>query len=455
MKRNSGRQRMGAIRRLIIGGSLVLLLAGCDTLFGEGAFFGNAPPPPLPGKRISVLLAQAALEPDPTTAGKEILLPPPTPNPDWPQAGGYANHAMYHIEVGDRLAPAWSNSIGHGSTDDERLIVQPIVAEGHVFAMDPENNISAFDAKTGAEIWSVDVTPEDEDDGHFGGGIGYEFGRIIATTGFGQVIALDAKNGNILWRRDFNTPFRTAPTLRGGRVFAVSVINQLEVLAADDGRTLWTHSGIEETASILGGASPAVDGNVVVVAYSSGELFALRVENGRELWSTSLTTQRRSNVVTTLSAIRGRPIIDRGIVIAISNAGLIAGIDLRTGRRIWEREIGGMESPWVAGDYIFLLSNSSDLLALGRTTGRIYWVTSLPQWEDPEDRVKRILWTGPILASDRLILAGSNGEALSVSPYTGKILGSEAMPDRVSVAPIVADRSIYFLSDDAELVAYR
>ena len=446
---------MNMIKRLVIGGSLVLMLAGCDSLFGEGAFFGDKPPPPLPGKRISVLLAQAALEPDPGAAATEILLPPPTPNPDWPEAGGYANHAMHHIEVGDRLVRAWTASIGHKSTEDERLIVQPIVAEGHVFTMDSENDIAAFDAKTGAEIWSVDVTPDDEDDGHFGGGIAYEFGRVVATTGFGQVIALDAKTGKVLWRRDFNTPFRTAPTLRGGRVFTVSVTNRLEVLAADDGRTLWSHSGIEETASILGGASPAVDGNVVVVAYSSGELFALRVENGRELWSTSLTAQRRSNVVTTLSTIRGRPIIDRGLVIAVSNAGLLTAIDLRTGRRVWEREIGSMESPWVAGDYIFLLSNSSDLLALGRTTGRIYWVTTLPQWENPEERVKRILWTGPILASDRLILAGSNGEALAVSPYTGKILGREQMPDRVSIPPIVADRSIYFLSDDAELVAYR
>ena len=449
------RDSKGLIKRLIIGGCLALLLAGCDSLFGEGTFFGDRPDPPLPGKRISVLLAQAALEPDPNAAKSEILLPPPTPNADWPEPGGYANHAMHHIAVADNLARAWSVSIGHKSTDDEKLIVQPIVAEGHVFTMDSENRISAFDAKTGSQIWSVNVTPDDSDDGFFGGGIAYEFGRVVATTGFGQVIALDAKTGKILWRRDFNTPFRTAPTLRGGRVFAVSVINQLEVLAADDGRTLWTHSGIEETASLLGGASPAVDGDVVVVAYSSGELFALRVENGRELWSTSLTAQRRSNVVTTLSTIRGRPIIDRGLVIAIGNAGIVTAIDLRTGRRVWEREIGGMESPWVAGDYIFLISNSSDLVALGRTTGRIYWVTTLPQWEDPKDHVKRILWTGPILVSDRLVLAGTNGEALAVSPYTGKILGREQMPDRVSIPPIVANRSIYFLSDDAELVAYR
>jgi outer membrane protein assembly factor BamB len=59
------------------------------------------------------------------------------------------------------------------------------------------------------------------------------------------------------------------------------------------------------------------------------------------------------------------------------------------------------------------------------------------------------------LASDRLLVAGSNGEALAVSPYTGKVLGKESLPDGVSVAPIVANRTVYFLSDNADLSAYR
>ncbi|MDP7600122.1 MAG: PQQ-binding-like beta-propeller repeat protein, partial [Rhodospirillales bacterium] len=184
-------------------------------------------------------------------------------------------------------------------------------------------------------------------------------------------------------------------------------------------------------------------------------LFALKVENGQELWADSLAGTRRGAISSALGTIRGRPIIDYGIVFAISNSGQFAAINLRTGRRIWERPVGGIESPWIAGDYLFVISNNTDLLALGRLNGRIYWVTALPKWEDPEDREGKITWTGPILASDRLIVAGSSGEALSVSPYSGKVLGKVEMLDSVSISPIVVQDSLLFLTDNAELVAYR
>ena len=426
-----------------------LLLAACDTWFGE------KDAAPLPGDRISVLLHERTLVPDPQAASAHILLPPPSINTEWPQAGGYANHAMHHTLTADAPGRAWRSSAGSGSDDDERVIASPIVADGRVFTMDSETMVSAFDTANGERLWSVELTPEEEEDGHIGGGIAYEDGSVFVTTGFAEVIALEAATGALVWRRMIGGPMRTAPTARGGRLFVVTVDNKLSALDASSGETLWDHTGISEAASLLGGASPAVDAGVVVVPYSSGELVALKVENGRMLWSDSLAAIRRTDVVSTLAHIRGRPVIDRGRVFAMSHGGLMAAIDLKTGQRIWDKEIGGLESPWIAGDYLFAISNNEELLCISRDEGRIHWVRALPRWEDEEDKEDPIIWTGPILASDRLIVAGSQGEALTVSPYTGEVLGRVEMPDGVSVAPIIADGSIYFLSDDAELTAYR
>jgi len=122
---------------------------------------------------------------------------------------------------------------------------------------------------------------------------------------------------------------------------------------------------------------------------------------------------------------------------------------------LWQKEIGGLESPWVAGDYIFVITNDAEITALSRKDGRIHWVKTLPRYENPEKLEDPIIWTGPILASDRLIIAGSHGLAMAISPYTGRILGTVDMPDGVSLPPVVAGGSIYFLANDAELVAYR
>lgn len=435
--------------RITLVAGLAVLAGGCSTWFGEKEA------PPLPGERLSVLTHAQVVEPDPDLAETEILLPPPSPTPDWPQTGGYANHAMHHIAIGDVLKEAWSVDIGTGADDEERVVAPPIVADGMVYAMDVETEVSAYRADTGAHVWSVDLTPDDEDDGHINGGLAFEAGRVFVTTGFAQVVALEAKTGKEIWRRSLDGPMRVAPTVRGGRVFVITLENKLYALNAANGETLWSYTGTAEIATLLGGASPAVDDDIVVAPFSSGDLVALRVETGRLLWTDSLVSARRTDAVSTLSQIRGRPIIDRGRVFAISHGDTMAAIDLRTGQRIWDKPIGGLESPWVAGDYLFVLTNDWELICLSRTSGRVFWVRPLPHFEDEEDKEDPIIWTGPVLAGDRLIVAGSHGEALAVSPYDGRVLGRQELPDGVSVAPIVADGTVYVLANDASLVALR
>lgn len=456
---------MGRARRRLaplVAAAALALLGGCESLGGkDGIFSGiNLPwttteEPRLPGERISILLHATTLAPDPGLTGKPILLPPPSPTADWPQAGGYPNHVMQHLEVGDTLRPVWRVNAGTGAKDGTPLVAPPVVGGGRIYVMDADTQISAFDAASGRRLWRARLTPRSEDDGHIGGGMAYDNGRLFVTTGFAHVIALDAKTGRMVWRRTVGTPMRTPPTVRGGRVFVITTDNKLHALAATDGNPLWHHAGISEIASLLGGGSPAVDAGVIVAPFSSGEVVALKVDTGRVVWEESLVSVAQRREAATLSHVRARPAIDRGRVFALGNAGIMVAIDLRSGRRIWEKDIGGQQSPWIAGDYIFVLTNNSELIALSRANGAVHWVRSLPRFEDPEDREDPIVWRGPVLASDRLIITGSHGVALSVSPYTGQIIGRERLPERISVAPVIANRTVYFLTDDAELIAYR
>lgn len=449
---NGGRPASSGRHTLAIALIAVMSLGACDTV--QGWF--KKEELILPGKRIAILDDQRSLAADPELKDHQILLPAPSPNPEWPQQGGYPNHAMQHILVPENIARSWTSSIGEGSDDELRLLGSPVVADGRVYAMDTESRVVALQLKTGARIWRAKLAPRsEEDDGHISGGVAFDNGRVFAATGFGHVIALDAATGKILWRKVLPGAMRAAPTVRAGRVFVTTLDNRAFALNAETGEQIWTHSGITESAALLGSASPAVDADVIVIPYSSGELVALRTENGRLLWSDSLASLRRTDIVSALSHIRGRPIIDRGRVIAVSHSGIMAAYDLRTGRRLWERDIGGVESPWVAGDYIFILTNDAEAAAINRDTGRVHWVRTLPRYEDPKDQEKPIVWTGPVLASDRLIIAGSHGRAWALSPYSGRFIGEVKLPDGISVPPIVADGKVIFLADDAKLVVYQ
>ena len=300
------------------------------------------------------------------------------------------------------------------------------------------------------------MTPDEEDgDDLMGGGLAVDGGRLFATTSFGHIVALDPANGKALWRTKLVASLRAAPTARAGRLFVVTMDNQTHALDQATGKTLWTHTGINEGASILGSTSPAADDTLVIVPYSSGELTALRSENGTVLWSDSLASGRRTDAISGLSDIRGRPIIDRGRVFAIGHGDLMVAIDLRSGRRIWEAEVGGVQSPWVAGEYLYTITNDSEVICVEAKSGRIRCVTPLQRWKNAEKKKDPIIWAGPVLASDRLIVTSSTGMAVSLSPYTGKPQGLAEMPDGVSLPPIVANKELLFLTDEADLVVYR
>lgn len=430
----------------------LLLLAG---LALSGCSWFATKKQPLPGERISVLSLDRRLKPDPALAQIAITLPKPVVNPDWPQPGGYPNHAMQHLALPYQLTQAWKTSVGEGSSRYTQVLAQPIVVDGRVYAMDGGSQVGAYNAVNGNQIWREDLKPSNDYGNSFGGGVAFWKGRLYVSTGYAQVLALDPANGKVIWKTGVGAPVRSGPTVSDGRIYVVTVENELVALATDDGRRLWSQNGIPETAGLVGSSSPAVEGEVVVVGYSSGELYALTVENGRTLWSDNLAATRSSDAVSALADIRGRPVIDRGRVFAVSHSGRMVSIDLRTGERNWEQDIGSAHGPWVAGDYVYILSNNNELLCLTRNEGKVRWVRQLPSYEDEKAKEDPIEWAGPVLGSDRLILLSSDGWALSVSPYTGAPLGREQMPGGAFVDPVIANNTLYVLSDNGELSAYR
>jgi outer membrane protein assembly factor BamB len=409
---------------------------------------------PLPGERISVLGIGGGVEPDPKLAAKPVTLPPPAVNPDWPEPGGNPAHAMNHPALPDTLTRAWDTSIGDGSARYTKVMSQPVIAGGRIFTMDGGVQVSAVDAGTGNRIWQVDLKPEGQRGNAFGGGPAWWKDRLYVATGYAEVLALDPADGKVIWRKNVTSPVHAPPTVADGRIFAVTVDNELTALAAEDGKHLWSHNGIPETAGLLGGASPAVEGEIVIAPYSSGELFALRVENGRALWSDNMAATRSVNAVAGLADIRGRPVIDHGRVFAVSHSARMAAIDLRTGDRVWEQQIASSHSPWVVGEYVFVLANDNELVCLTRDAGKVRWAHQLARYEDEKARSDPIIWAGPVLGGNRLIVLSSLGEAVFVSPATGEVIGQQDM-SATYLGPVIANNVLYLLSDDANLSAYR
>jgi len=428
-----------------------LLLSGCgvgDWLSDEeeGARLG--------GSRISVLQLEQRIETDPQLETQPITLPAPQVNTEWAQAGGRADHANPHLSLPATLKEVWRVGI-EGSGTESRLLSPPIVVGGRVYVLDTDFDLHALDEASGRTIWTRNMKREGQEDDAFGGGVSFGDGRIFVTTGFGEVVAVDPAGGDIVWRQRIAGPIRSAPTIVNGRVFVLTVDNQFVVLNADNRVLQWTHNGILEQTTLIGSPSPAVTGDVAIVPYSSGEIYALRVENGQQAWQENIAAVRRGESIGGLADIRGNPVVDRGVVYAVSHSGRMVAVDVRTGQRIWEQEVGGINTPWIAGDWIFLVSNENQLVALARENGRVKWITQLDRYEDPDDADDPIQWSGPVLAGGRLILVSSDARMIEVAPETGEVTQRSELPGDTLIAPVVANNTLFILTDDGDLVAYR
>lgn len=431
---------------------LCLILIACFLT----ACSGDDDKPPLEGERISILELQNNLKISEEGANIPFEMPKVWKNGFWPQAGGYPTHVLEHLSLNaGPLKRVWSADIGQGSENDLPLTAQPIAADGRLFTLDTESRVSAFDVKTGRQIWHTDVDDPEEDDEVIGGGISHSNNVLYVTSGYDEILALAPESGEILWRTALDSPARAAPTILENRVFVTTLNSSLYAIDAASGQVLWEYTTIGEGAGLLGAASPAANRDIVVPAFSSGELYALRVENGSVAWSDNLSGVRRYGGLNVISDIKGLPVIHDNIVYAISFGGKMAAIDERTGERIWQKDISGSQTPWIAGNAIFIFSSENQLASIERKTGQVRWVKQLHRYQKPEARKGPISWTGPVLAGGRLILASSDGRLLEVNPDTGEYVRESDIGHSVMIPPIVAGDTLYLLAENGTLLAYR
>lgn len=450
-------------------------LTACSTATN---WFGESEAPPLEGERVSLYDFEKSLQrgtntqfgmdglgeqtlvtlPATLTGGVDgdLRLESPWQNKFWPQTGGYPNHAMKNVALSQNaLAKFWSTSIGSGAKKNIPLTAAPIVADGKVFTLDTRSTVQAVNAADGKVLWSQKVIKKGEDESVIGGGLAFSGGKVFVTNGFNEVVALNPENGSVLWRTNIEGPARAAPAAVPGRVFVVTMDNKTVALDAATGKQLWRHSGLNESAGVLGAATPAVTRDSVISAYTSGEVYALRIENGQELWGDNLAPLARTTGRMSLSDIRALPVVYENYVYAISYANRMAAIDMRTGRADWQANIGSITTPWVSGNRIFVISTENTLISLNRETGEMIWQKPLPHYEDPEDREGVIVWQGPILAGNRLLAFSSHGLAQEFDPVSGEVKREWNLDGDMTLAPAVADGTLYTVNSNGRLTAWR
>ncbi len=406
----------------------------------------------LPGERITVLPVATDLQADASLTTIPVALPAVNQNMEWPQHSGYFSSAGSNLGASGNFSETDYASAGDGEAFEHTLIARPVAGGGMVFAMDGEGKISAHDmADVSTKKWVSDGVSEEDIDNANGGGLAYDQGRIYAVSGRGVVVAMDAGSGGVIWRKSGYLPFRSAPRVSGNKLFAITIESELIAFDITSGEPLWSHRGIDETAGLMNAVSPTIDGDTIVVPYESGELYALSAPDGRQLWTNSLAVGKRTLASAIFAGIGGDPVIDGTVVFAASSGGLLAVYDMPYGQPLWQKQVSSVNTPWVSGDYLFVLTADNTLVAFVKYDGRIRWATRLPSFENEEKKLDSIFWRGPVLANGKLAVVSSRGELRLYSAADGTLDSTIDVADDIYTAPIVVGGKMYLINKSAEL----
>lgn len=429
-----------ALRSGLIFGLAALALAACDRELI------------LSGERLTLDATRPS-----AGAPAPIALPAAVARADWTHKAANAAHVMPHAALGAAPRLAFAQTIGQAESRRHRITADPVVAGGRIFTVDSRARVQAT-GLGGQPIWSTTLVPgRDGIDDASGAGLAAAGDRLYVSTAFGEVVALDAATGRLVWRHDLGAAAAGAPTVDGGTVYVVARDATAWALDTATGRVRWTAQGTPSDAGVAGGAAPAVAGDTVVLPFASRELRGLLKAGGTELWTTTVAGTRVGAVYASITDITGDPVILGDTIYAGSPSGRTNAVALGSGETRWSAEVGAMSPVTVAGGSVFTVSDLARLTRIDAATGQVIWSRDLPFFERPFPRRRKAVFEhyGPVLAGGRLWVASSDGLLRGFSPESGALVTSVEIPSGAATNPVVAGGTLYVVSQAGQLLAFR
>lgn len=460
-KKSSATRRSGLSRRALLGGAaLAPALAGCT-------MFESDRKPILAGHRTDILSSGSGLMVDPDDH-TPITIPPTISVSEWPICGRVSAHTGSNYAWGG-LHKRWSKYIGAGVSQPDLMAwaalgtlgrglipAPPVVQDGRLFVMDAQGVVRAFSWPGMRHIWTYNPRPRKSYSANMGGGLAVDGGVVYIVDGISQTMAVDAATGKVKWKTTNGAPGRSAPTVAGGRVFFGTIDERFFALDSATGRQLWTYTATSVETTVFGQPAPAVDNGIVVAGFGGGDLVAFRVESGEVVWSDMMGNVNSQASTLDLSCVRGLPVIVDSIVYAVSMAQVLAAIDIRTGRRVWERSVASQNSLLCVGDWLFVVSLDQQIACIDRLSGHVRWITQLRRFRRVDVHKDIVTWFGPMLVGSELVCLSSLPEngMVRINPTTGAIISVDSMDAVSFVPPIIVDNQMLIVTNDGNLCSY-
>lgn len=349
----------------------------------------------------------------------------------------------------------WDESAG-GGIDDFFSRLNPVVSDNLVIAADRAGRVTAFDRESGDRVWQRDLQAEFAQSGEgwlgraeslrISGGLSEYNDKVVLGTENGDLIALNATDGQVLWHQKINAEILSNPALDATHAVVAAGNGEIFAFSMDDGEQLWSLPTDVPALTLRGTASPTLAAGGAIFGTATGKLSVVVTSNGQQAWETRLAVPKGATELQRLVDVDSTPLVRGNTIYNVAYNGQLAAVEIRNGRVIWQREYSSFQNLALQGSILYVTDVDDRVYAINTDGGIENWVN-----DDLEGREL----TAPVYFNGQIVVGDDFGYLHFIDAKTGEMAGRLDVGDPIYVAPVVAEDKLYLQTRDGTLLAVR
>ena len=353
----------------------------------------------------------------------------------------------------------WTKHLG-GGEGRGWLRQHPTVANGRVYATDGSGNLVAMDAATGQELWAANAVEraasasklkfwkrQKPETVGLSGSPGVGNGLVVVGGRNGEVVAF-SETGEKKWSVKVSSEVLSAPLITPTRVIVRANDGRVFGLDPADGSRKWVFDRGLPTLTVRGNASPIGGNGISYVGYDDGTLVAIREEDGLRVWEQIVAEPEGRTELARMADIDGEIMLDGDTLFVVSYHDRVMALTASSGQPIWAHDIGGWSGAALTTDKLLLTDKIGNVWALNRATGDSVWKQNL--FENRQ-------LTTPVVQGEYVVVGDLEGYLHWLKLDTGDLVGRERIEKAAlrGTPQMSPEGTLYALSNEGELAAYR
>ena len=349
----------------------------------------------------------------------------------------------------------WTRNVGQGLGKKSFTITPAIIAD-RVIAADGYGSVQAFNRFDGNRLWQSKVgkplrrnvfnVNDRRDVAHLSGGVGAGSGKVFVGTVRGELYALDAVSGELVWQKALSSEILAPPSVERDLLVLNTNDGKLYALAADTGEQKWIYTSQEPIITLRGTASPVLDAGIAYSGFASGLVAAIDTRSGALIWDQRISDAEGTSELDRIVDVDGRPLLSRQTVFAGSHQGSVRAIRQADGTVVWEANEPTHHGLATGLGLIFVVTDNSDIVALEEASGQEVWRQS--------SFVRRNL-SEPLAFGNYIVFGDLDGYIHVIAQSDGRLLARRKIAGKGLSSPFIQeDGMVYCLGDNGKLAAF-